>query len=239
MTLSNTSRIDVKPFVFSNADLLVLDEGNTAVAGVIAAGGGAGVDDIGKYHWATAADVAWDWDEIVWSNRLFKCLTSAPALSAISVIPAFQWGQNTYKASVGTHFPNVMALPVAPFQGMTDFILRGKSNCGIISLTTVEVGVSKGPTWQLTIGSYVRSWPEKVRELLASVYYYSTLQYLNGLRLSPQSVKWTGFGIFVAKGCGCLVVRMTLDDTGCHVNLVHEGGVLTLGPAIEYVVGHL
>ena len=74
-TLPDTSSIDVRPFVYSNADLLVLDKGNTAVAGVIAAGGGAGVDDIGKYHWATAADVAWDWDEKVWAKRLFHCLT--------------------------------------------------------------------------------------------------------------------------------------------------------------------
>ena len=38
---------------------------------------------------------------------------------------------------------------------------------------------------------------------------------------------------------GCLVLKMTLDETGCSVQLMHEGGVFSLGPAIEYVVNSI
>ena len=36
-------------------------------------------------------------------------------------------------------------------------------------------------------------------------------------------------GVLAVQSTGRIVLQMTLDTTGCHVQLLHEGGVLSLG----------
>lgn len=113
---------------------------------------------------------------------------------------------------------------------------------GIICITDleahlfcIELGIQKGPTCPIAIGCHMHSWPEKVGELLASMDYYATCHYLDNLRYIPQVVTWAVYGVFAIRTCGCMVLKMVLDGTGCHVYLIHEGSLLSLGPAIEHV----
>ena len=67
-------------------------------------------------------------------------------------------------------------------------------------------------------------WPEKVGELLASMYLFGTLNYLNNLRNTPANILWTTYGLLAIRDTGCLVLKMTLDETHCSVQLMHERG---------------
>ena len=232
------SNLDVTPFMYNNADLLRL--AGEDVVQITASASSSGT--VGKYAWAASPSMSWAWHEHVWAERLLGCLESAPALSGITVIPAFRWAPKVYKTHVSSIFQKVMALPVAPFQGMTDILLVGKCNVGLIATTDVdgcvlciELGNHLTSTYSITIGSSMHSWPEKFGELLSSVYYYGTCNYLNNLHYTPPDVTWEAYGIFAMRGGGCVVVKMVLDGIGCHVHLIHEDSLLTLGSAIEFV----
>lgn len=43
------------------------------------------------------------------------------------------------------------------------------------------------------------------------------------------------YGLFSVRSVGHALLKMVLDDTGCHVQLLHEGGSLLFGQAIELV----
>ena len=103
-------------------------------------------------------------------------------------------------------------------------------------ICSVEVGISKGPTCPITISCARRVWPEKAGELLASMYLFGTL---NRLKAMPNEISIVTYGILALRMTGCLVVRMELNRSGCSVQLLHEGGIRSLGAAIQLVVAHL
>ena len=194
----------------------------------------------GKYTWVTSPSVPWDWGENVWTERLFHCLRDS--LAGVQVVPAFKWGAKTYKSDISTLFPNIMGMAVAPFQGMTDLLLLGESSLALVRtgedcVCCIEVGCRKDARHLLTIAGALRAWPEKVGELLSSMYYFATVNYLNKLRSLPSHVTWTTYGILVMRMAGCIVLEMVLDSDGCHVSLIYEGCTASLGPAVEYVAG--
>ena len=229
--MSAVSAIDVMPYIYSNSSLLYLNSSNTEVAEVVRERRVSG-----RYAWSSAPGIAWNWNEDVWTERLFHCITDALS-DTLQAIPVYCWPSTTYKARVGSLFPNVLSLPIAPFQGMTDILLLGKHGTAVVNVSeecvvSIEVGMSKGPTFPVSVASRMRDWPQKIGELLASMYYFSTCNYLRTL---PGAIQWTGYGILTIRSVGYIALRMVLDCTGCHVHLIHEGCPLSLGSCLRYI----
>ena len=67
---------------------------------------------------------------------------------------SIQMGAGNYVEKIATIFPNIKALRVSPFHGMTGIILQNK-NVGLISVSEaiccVEVGVMRTPTCSLAL----------------------------------------------------------------------------------------
>ena len=232
--MSAVSAIDVMPYIYSNSSLLYLNSSNTEVAEVVRERRVSG-----RYAWSSAPGIAWNWNEDVWTERLFHCITDALS-DTLQAIPVYCWPSTTYKARVGSLFPNVLSLPIAPFQGMTDILLLGKHGTAVVNVSeecvvSIEVEMSKGPTFPVSVASRMRDWPQKIGELLASMYYFSTCNYLNSLRTLPGAIQWTGYGILTIRSVGYIALRMVLDCTGCHVHLIHEGCPLSLGSCLRYI----
>ena len=229
--MSAISAIDVMPYIYSNSSLLYLNSSNTEVAEVVRERRVSG-----RYAWSSAPGIAWNWNEDVWTERLFHCITDALS-ERLQAIPVYCWPAATYRARVGSLFPNVLSLPVAPFQGMTDILLLGKHGTAVVNVSeecvvSIEVGMS---TFPVSVASRMRDWPQKVGELLASMYYFSTCNYLNSLHTLPGAIQWTSYGILTIRSVGYIALRMVLDCTGCHVQLIHEGCPLSLGSCISYI----
>ena len=81
--------------------------------------------------------------------------------------------------------------------------------------------------------------PDKVGELLASMYTFATINYLNKVCTTPETVSWTTFGVFALHPTGCILLKMILNGSDCCVSLIHECGILKLGSVIEYVVDQI
>ena len=189
-------------------------------------------------------DVPWDWDEAVWTRRLIECIEQRSL--GVSIIPAYLWKASDYQSHIGRLFPRVRGIRAAPFHGMTDLLLFGNRSIAVINIEdnddiicSVEVGCLKGSMCPITISGARKVWPEKLGELLASMYLFGTLNYLNNLRAMPKEISVKTYGILAVRLTGCLVVRMQLDGSGCCVQLLHEGSVSTLGAAIQQVVEHI
>ena len=109
------------PYIYSNSTLLYLDGDDSEVGDVVRERKG----DSGKYAWSSVPTMPWSWNEDVWAERLFHCIRDAVS-NELQAVPAYSWSAQTYKGRVASLFPNVLSLPVAPFQGMTDILLLGK-----------------------------------------------------------------------------------------------------------------
>ena len=163
--------MDIKPFVYAKDDLKRMCEDKT------------------EYAWKTEELVSWDWNEEVWSQRLFQCIQEE--ITGVNVVPAFLWKPNGFHAEISTIFSNVKCIRATPFHGMTDILLIGEKSLGLIrvqettGVCSVEVGVDKEATCPVTIAGEVKVWPEKMGELLASMYFFGTLNYLNNLLNMP------------------------------------------------------
>ena len=214
--------IDVNPFIFAGEDL----ERHSSH---------------GNYSWVTQAQVAWDWTEATWTERLLQCIQQSPSASGISIIQAFKWSPTGYHSELSTIFPNVMDFRVAPFHGMTDLLLIGEGSVAAIQIQdafSLICTVDKGPTYPITVACSLRRWPEKVGELLASTFAFGTLNYCNRLRTTPppEEVRWKAYGLLAIRSTGCLLLEMQLNKEGCHVKLLHEGGFFSLAEALDYVI---
>ena len=226
MTLPRECTIDIKPFVYAKDDLERMGEDK----------GEDKSEDKTEYAWKTEELVSWDWNEEVWSQRLFQCIQHG--FTGVKVVPAFRWKPNGYQAEISTIFSNVKCIHATPFHGMTDILLVGEKSLGLIRVQ--ECSVDKEATCPVTIAGEVRMWPEKMGELLASMYFFGTLNYVNNLLHMPADhFSFATYGLLAIRSIGCIVIEMVLDHTGCHVRLVHEGGMLSLGEALEYVVAKL
>ena len=215
--LSEASNIDVNPFLRPDAVLQIRGvERESAVE--------------------SAAVVPWDWNEVVWVERLFKCLEQQ--LTDITVVPAFQWKPINYRTDISTLFKHVKDLQATPFKGMTDILLIGQKNVAVVRVEELTVVCSVEATCTVTVAGEIKKWPEKLGELLASMYWFGTLNYLNNLRNMPttDTIGWTTYGVFAIRTLGFMILRMKLDHTGCGVTLIQEGAMPKLGSAMEYVV---
>ena len=106
----------------------------------------------------------------------------------------------------------------APFHGMTDLLLMAENSLALVHvedtsfICSVELGIQKDTTCPICIACEIKVWPEKVGELLASMYFFGTLNYLNNLRNTPANILWTTYGLLAVRDTGCLVLKMTLDE---------------------------
>ena len=68
---------------------------------------------------------------------------------------------------------------------------------------------------------------------------FGSLQYVNStvshavLEEFPESVAFTSFGMLIIRGIGCLLLQLTVDERESHVKLLHEGGTLSIVPALK------
>ena len=154
----------------------------------------------------------------------------------------FNWTSGNYIQKIATLFPNVKALRVSPFHGMTDIILQSRS-LGLVpisepSVCCVEVGVIKTGTCSFSLGGTMKMWPLKFGELLASMHLYGTLNYANTLGDFTQP-HFTIYGILIVRAIGCIMVKMLVNEDGCNVSVLHEGGCLSIGPSLQYLANRL
>ena len=91
-------------------------------------------------------------------------------------------------------------------------------------------------TTQVTIGDKMKMWPNKGCKLLASMYTFATINYLNKVCTTSETVSWITFGVFSLHPTGCILLKMILNGSDCCVSLIHECGILKLGSVIEYVI---
>ena len=151
------SEINLNSFLFANDDLLRLDGESSAVSQALQS------QDVGegKYAWEGEPAVPWCWTEDVWCTRLFHSLKEADTFRGIKLHAAFNWTSGNYIQKIATLFPNVKALRVSPFHGMTDIILQSRS-LGLVTISEpsvccVEVGVIKTGTCSFSLrGTEVR-----------------------------------------------------------------------------------
>ena len=116
--VSQTSTLDIQPFLFAKDDLHVLSVSGSRQHRQVD-------------YWITQEDVVWDWSEKIWTRRLLECIEQRSL--GLKVIPAFMWTTHDYQAQIGTIFPHVRCICAAPFHGMTDILLVG----GKIGVTNV------------------------------------------------------------------------------------------------------
>ena len=92
-------------------------------------------------------------------------------------------GWNNFEDKIGAIFPAVGSFKLSPFHGMTDILLhhRGIGAVAVCepNICCIEVGTVKTPTCSITIGGVVRKWPQKLGEVLASMYLFGALNYVN------------------------------------------------------------
>ena len=213
--------VDIKPFIYAKEDLKSVSEDRT------------------EYAWKTEECVSWDWTEEVWSQRLYQCIQR---IKGVTIVPAFQWKPKGYQADISTICSKVTCINATPFHGMTDILLIGEKSLGLVrvqemtKVCSVEVGTVKDGTCAVTVAGKVKVWPEKLGELLASMYFFGTLNYLNNLLNMPDQISFETYGLLAIRSIGCIVIQLAVDHTGCHVRLIHEGGQFSLGSALEFVV---
>lgn len=81
----------------------------------------------------------------------------------------------------------------------------------------------------------MRIWPQKLGELLTSMCHLGVLNYLNTLQQVPDKVSVTVYGMLAARGIGYILLKMVIDEDGSHVSLLHEGGLVTMAQALDYL----
>ena len=126
---------------------------------------------------------------------------------------------------------------------MTDILLC-KQHVAVIKVSEteievpvccVEIGVGKPATCTISVDGVMRIWPKKLGELLASMHLFGVLDYTNKLTGCPESVKVKVYGMLAVRSIGCMLLRMTVDEDGCCVQLIHEGGCLSMASALQYL----
>ena len=134
------------------------------------------------------------------------------------VIEAFKWTPNGYLRDISTLFPHVMGVTSSTFHGMTDFLIMGSNPISVVCLAqsilrSIKVGdAGKYKTCEITIATAMKRWPEKVGELMASMYLFGTPKYLNQLTGTPQMLKFKTYGVLYSNTWSW--VSATQDDIG-------------------------
>jgi hypothetical protein len=58
---------------------------------------------------------------------------------------------------------------------------------------------------EILISCKMKRWPDKVGELLGSMYFFGTLKYLSTLTTIPEKVKWETYGVLAIRSMGTLI----------------------------------
>jgi hypothetical protein len=217
---------------------------------------------VGIYKWESDSRHCIPWSEEVWVTRLFHSLkaTQCDVFKGIQIVDAFNWKSSTWESSLLSVFTNIPRnFRVTPFHGMTDVLLIGDKGIGQLnhrttepsavctSLTTdseplafaLEIGLGQAVPYEIAFAQKGKrlSVPEKAGELLASMYQFSSLNYINNRWSEPiDSVSWTGYGILALRGFGTTAFQMTLNESGCHVTVLWQTcDFATLGQEIEMI----
>ena len=99
---------------------------------------------------------------------------------------------------------------------MTDILLRHRGIGAVAvcepNICCIEVGTVKTPTCSITIGGVVQKWPQKLGEVLASMYLFGALNYVNSLTTTPDKISFTALIM------RSILLRLVVDDTGCNVH---------------------
>ena len=227
-----TETVDVQPFMYSNGEVATPESRDMRLK--------ENVETTGKYTWAIDPLLPWSWTEREWNTHLFHCITESSAFQGVKVTPAYLWDTGSYQQQIHSIFPRVLSLKASPFRGMTDILLT-KTRVALINidggLCCIEVGIGKGRTHAVHVGAAVKVWPQKLGELLASMFMFGTLRYLNNLS-SPNTLTMGGFttyGILAIHKIGCIVLRLDVDERGSWVHVVHEGTPKSMGKVLAQV----
>lgn len=187
-----STSLDITPFVFGGEDLRAYHDSSPPV----------------EYKWVMEPSIPWDWNEDVRVKRLAPCLQTSSSYRHVLVVHVYTWKPKVYESKIATIFPNVMKLQPTPFHGMTSLLISNRAACVIHAckpsvVCSLEVGKDKNDTCPITISGKMKVWPEKVGELLASMYTFGTLNFLNELNDIPERVYWTTYGILAVRATGC------------------------------------
>ena len=231
--LPAATKVDIRPFLFAGQDLALstASENSRSNSGAIV-----------EYPWVTEQNISWDWNEDVWTGRMYECL-QVSNIAGVRIVPAYKWTPRGYTSEISTLFPHVMDLRISPFHGMSDILILGQASVVVVRVAeqhryvcAVEVGIHKEVTFPITIACMLKRWPDKVGELLASTYIFVTLNYVNSLKQLPWKLQFRSYGMLAIRTIGCIVLQYDIDSSGCHVKLLHEGGTFSMGNALEFIM---
>ena len=192
----------------------------------------------GEFFWK--CDVIGDsWSETVWNTRLSGSIQRAKETNHwdIEIFECFRWVSPTsIKRELCSVFKNLSAsdLKVTPFYGSTDLFLRG-NNCLLIRQATDDedfeeetlcCSITHMATFDVLIRGKKRYLPKKLAELLASMYQFSTLNYLNknyelyNKEKNLPQPQWKSYGILVVP-LSLKFVKMEINNTSCRSTIMY------------------
>ena len=107
----------------------------------------------------------------------------------------------------------------------------------------LEIGLGKAVPFVIVFAHKGKrlSLPEKARELLASMYQFGCLNFINRRWSKPiDSVSWTAYGILALRGFGPTALEMTLNESGCQVTVLWQTcDFATLGQEIKMIANKI
>ena len=68
---------------------------------------------------------------------------------------------------------------------------------------------------------------------------FGSLNYVNSLGQIPDNVSFTALGMLVVRSIGCILLKLSVDETGSNVHVIHEGGSLSIGRALKHLSNSL
>ncbi len=247
--------INVASFRYDNAKLLQMSPHNTVLQAVITQQ----QTDVGVYKWEVDLRHCIPWSEEVWVTRLFHSLKAVKcdALKGIEIVNAFTWKSSTWESSllsVLTNIPINFRVTISWYDGCVGGKGIGQlhhrstdPSATCTSVTTdsgsvafvLEIGLGKAVPYEIVFPQKGKrlSLPEKAGELLASMYQFGCLNFINH-RWSEaiDSVSWTAYGTLALRGFATTALQMTLNESGCHVTVLWQTcDFATLGQEIKMI----
>ena len=65
---------------------------------------------------------------------------------------------------------------------------------------------------------------------------FGSLNYVNSLGQIADNVSFTALGMLVVRS---ILLKLSVDETGSNVHVIHEGGSLSIGRALEHLSNSL
>ena len=226
---------------------------------------------VGIYKWEVDSRHCIPWSDEVWVTRLFHSLKAVKCdtLKGIQIVDAFTWRSSTWESSLLSVFTNIPRnFRVTLFHGMTDVLMIGGkgtaqllhrsidpgATCTSVTVDSesvhgpglsfaLEIGLAKAVPFEIIFAQNGKrlSLPEKAGELLASMYQFGCLNFINRRWFKAiDSVSWTAYGILALRGFGTTALEMTLDESGCQVIVLWQTcDFATLGQEIKMIANKI